>query len=64
MVPAIGAAVSVALMTTKDMETFARAGALIVLGLLLWLVNWWVHGRQVDPYATEQLEVVERRDMR
>lgn len=62
-IPAIGAVVSVALMTTKDMETFARAGGLIVLGLLLWLVNWWVHGRHVDPYVTEQLEVVERRDV-
>jgi basic amino acid/polyamine antiporter, APA family len=53
-IPVIGAAVSVALMTTKDAETFGRAGALIALGLLLWLVNWWVHGRHVDPYVTEQ----------
>ena len=63
-IPVIGAVVSVLLMTTKEAETFARAGALIVLGLLLWLVNWWVHGRHVDPYVTEQLEVVEGRDIR
>ena len=62
-IPAVGAAVSVALMTTKDGETFARAGALVVLGALLWVVNWWFHGRHVDPYATQELAVVERRDL-
>jgi basic amino acid/polyamine antiporter, APA family len=64
VIPVIGAIVSLALLTTKDAETFARAGALIVLGLLLWVVNWWLHGRHVDAYVTEQLEVVERRDLR
>jgi len=59
-VPVIGAVVWVALMATKDAETFARAGALIVLGLLLWVVNWWTHGRHVEPYATEELGVVGR----
>jgi APA family basic amino acid/polyamine antiporter len=63
-VPAIGALVSIALMTTKDAEVFARAGALLLLGLGLWALNWWLHGRHVDPYATEQLEVVEHRGMR
>jgi uncharacterized membrane protein YfcA len=60
IVPVIGALVSVALLTTKDAETFAWAGALIVLGLVLWGVNWWTHGRHVEPYATEELEVVSR----
>jgi APA family basic amino acid/polyamine antiporter len=62
-VPVIGAAVSVALMTTKDADAFARAGALLLLGLMLWGVNWWLHGRHVDPYATGQLEAVEHREL-
>ena len=49
VIPLIGAVVSLALMTTKDAETFVRAGGLIVLGLLFWAVNWWLHGRHVDP---------------
>jgi hypothetical protein len=60
VVPVIGAIVSVALMTTKDADTFARAGALLVLGLLLRAVNWWLHGRHVEPYTTEELETVSR----
>jgi basic amino acid/polyamine antiporter, APA family len=63
VIPAIGAAVSLALITTKDGETFARAGALVALGAALWVVNWWFHGRHVDPYETEELAVVERRDL-
>jgi amino acid transporter len=62
-IPAMGAVVSVALMTTKDAEIFARAGALLLLGLVLWALNWWLHGRHVDPYATGQLEVIERRPL-
>ncbi len=34
--PVIGAAVSLALMTTKDAETFGRAALLLALGALLW----------------------------
>jgi amino acid transporter len=34
--PVIGIFVTVALMTTKDAETFGRAGALLLLGALLW----------------------------
>jgi basic amino acid/polyamine antiporter, APA family len=62
-VPVVGAVVSVALMTTKNPETFARAGALVLLGLVLWVINWLLHGRHVDPYATGQLETVERREL-
>jgi amino acid transporter len=46
--PVLGAAVSVALMTTKDAETFLRAGALLVVGVGLWAVNWWLLGRDKD----------------
>lgn len=37
--PVIGAAVSLALMTTKDAETFARAAVLLALGALLWVLT-------------------------
>lgn len=37
--PVAGAAVSVALMTTKAPETFARAGALLALGAVLWMLT-------------------------
>jgi amino acid transporter len=47
--PAIGAVVSAALMTTKDADVFLRAGGLLLFGLVLWAVNWWLHGRHVDP---------------
>jgi amino acid transporter len=63
-IPVVGALVSIALMTTKDPEVFARAGVLLLIGLALWALNWWLHGRHVDPYATGQLEVVEQRDLR
>jgi amino acid transporter len=59
LIPAIGVVVSVALMTTKDAEIFARAGVLLVVGSGLWALNWWLHGRHVDPYDTAQLRAVE-----
>ena len=43
--PVIGAIVSVAVMTTKDADTFARAGALLGAGVLLWLVSLPVRKR-------------------
>ena len=42
LVPVLGAGVSVALMTTKDAEVFARAGGLLLVGMALWGVNWVV----------------------
>jgi amino acid transporter len=63
VIPVIGIGVSAALMTTHDLETFARAGGLLLLGLALWAVNWWLHGRHVRSYVTEELTVVERREV-
>ena len=37
--PVIGVGVCIALITTKDAETFARAGALLLVGIALWAVN-------------------------
>jgi amino acid transporter len=47
-IPVIGAGVSVALMTTKEAATFARAGLLLLVGVALWGVNWALHGRHVE----------------
>ncbi len=47
-VPVVGAVVSVALMATKEAETFARAGLLLLVGVALWALNWWLHGRHVE----------------
>jgi amino acid transporter len=51
-VPVVGAVVSLALMTTKEAATFARAGLLLVVGVACFAVNWWVHGRHVDYSGT------------
>lgn len=37
--PVVGAIVSLAVMTTKSGETFARAGVLLAIGSALWLVT-------------------------
>jgi amino acid transporter len=37
--PAVGAIVSLAVMTTKSGETFARAGVLLAIGAALWLIT-------------------------
>ncbi len=46
VMPVIGAGVSVALMTTKPAESFARAGVLIAVGVALWLVTSFAAGRR------------------
>ena len=51
MLPVIGALVSLVLMTTKDRDIFLRAGALLVLGALLWLVTWYAHGRHQPAHG-------------
>jgi APA family basic amino acid/polyamine antiporter len=47
-IPVIGAGVSVALMATKEAQTFARAGLLLLVGIALWAINWALHGRHVE----------------
>ena len=58
VIPVLGAVVCIALMTTKEPNVFERAGSLLVLGAILWAVNWWVHGRHVPRYETEQLKAI------
>ena len=52
----IGALGSLGLLTTKDPETFARAGVLIVLGLAFWAVNSWLArgGRRTQAAIDDQ----------
>jgi uncharacterized protein YfiM (DUF2279 family) len=38
--------VSLAVMTTKDAETFARAAVLIAAGVALWLVTNWTQRKR------------------
>jgi amino acid transporter len=45
VIPVVGAFVSVVLMTTKEFDTFARAGLLLLIGVALFAVNWVLHGR-------------------
>lgn len=44
--PVIGIFVSLGLMTTKQPETFARAGLLLLIGVLLWLLARFDRGRR------------------
>jgi amino acid transporter len=60
VLPVIGAVVSLALLTTKDAEIFARAGALLVVGALLWLVTWYTHGRHQPSMDTGVLQAIKR----
>ena len=61
-IPAIGAVVSLALMTTKDPEIFLRAGALLLLGAVLWLVNRALTGGGPAPTDTGAWKAVGRPD--
>ena len=62
--PVVGAAVSVGLMTTKEPAVFARGGALLLVGIALWALNWWLRGHHAGAYDTQQLQAVVRRDGR
>jgi amino acid transporter len=62
VLPIIGAVVSIALLTTKDAEVFARAGLLLLVGVLLWVVTWFLHGRHEPALDTGVLEAVGRPD--
>jgi hypothetical protein len=62
VLPLIGAAVSLALLTTKDGEIFIRAAILLAIGALLWLVTWYTHGRHQRSMDTGVLEAISRPD--
>jgi basic amino acid/polyamine antiporter, APA family len=60
ILPVIGAGVSLALMTTKDADIFLRAGALLVIGGVLWVITWYAHGRHQPSMDTGVLQAVKR----
>jgi amino acid transporter len=64
VIPVIGAIVSLALLTTKDGEIFLRAGALLVLGIVLWAVTWYTHGRHMTMLDTGVMQAIERPEKR
>jgi APA family basic amino acid/polyamine antiporter len=60
ILPIIGAVACIVLATDKEAGIWARAGLLLVLGLVLWGINWLTHGRKSPDYNTERLEAVVR----
>jgi len=58
IIPIIGAIVSLALLTTKDGETFLRAAALLALGVILWLITWFTHGRHQEVLDTKEMKTI------
>ena len=62
VLPVIGAGVSLALMTTKDADIFLRAGGLLLLGVLLYLVNRALSGGGPGPTDTGVWRAVEHPD--
>jgi APA family basic amino acid/polyamine antiporter len=48
-VPVIGVAISLALLTQIESETYVRAALLVGLGAALWVVNWLIIRRQGPP---------------
>ena len=46
VVPVIGVAISIALLTQIESETYVRAAILVAVGAALWIVNWLVLRRQ------------------
>jgi APA family basic amino acid/polyamine antiporter len=60
ILPIIGAVACVVLALDKDPEIWARAGALLAVGLVLWALNWLTHGRNNPDYNTERLQAVAR----
>ena len=60
VLPVLGAGVSLALLTTKEPEIFARAGVLLLIGGVLWLITWYTHGRHQPAMDTGVLQAVKQ----
>jgi basic amino acid/polyamine antiporter, APA family len=59
ILPLLGAGISIAVMFTKDGEVFLRAGLLLLVGVVFWLMNLAaLRGR--GRFSTEELSAVER----
>ena len=64
ILPVLGAIVSLALLTTKEGDIFLRAAVLLVIGVVLWLINWYAHGRHQPSMDTGVLRAVSKPDDR
>ncbi|MBJ7331583.1 MAG: amino acid permease [Solirubrobacteraceae bacterium] len=53
IIPVIGAIVCLGLMTQKSGETYVRAGILLAVGVVLWLVNRYLLGGATEVDAAE-----------
>ena len=62
ILPIIGAIVSLGLLTTKDADIFLRAGILILLGVILWVVTYYAHGRHQPNMDTGVFQAIKRPD--
>jgi len=56
IMPVIGFIVSLALLTTKEPESLARAGLLLIIGAILYLINWFGHGRHQPDLNTREMK--------
>ena len=55
----LGVVVSLGLLATKSADTFERAGSLLVIGVVLWIVMRLTRGRAPETPDTEELRAVE-----
>jgi APA family basic amino acid/polyamine antiporter len=58
IMPVIGFIVSLALLTTKDADSFVRAGVLLIIGAILYLITWFAHGRHHKQLHTEEMKTI------
>ena len=58
IMPVIGFIVSLALLTTKDSESFVRAGVLLVIGAVPYLITWFTHGRHTKELRTAEMKKI------
>jgi APA family basic amino acid/polyamine antiporter len=58
VMPVIGLIVSLALLTTKDGDAFVRAAVLLVIGIVLYGITWFAHGRHHPELHTEEMKTI------
>lgn len=58
VMPVIGFIVSLALLTTKDADSFVRASVLLAIGAVLYLITWFTHGRNRPDLETKEMKKV------
>jgi len=58
IMPVIGFIVSLALLTTKDSASFIRAGVLLIIGAILYLITWLAHGRHHKDLHAEEMQTI------